>query len=224
MSLNVLGSQAIMNVQHGFAMKRPMTATIRQQPLTEKKDRVKFWNRDFDKKTQNPGQLGEIIKFTEVKTNTVGPLAPGTYKRVWNDYKKEQKAKLQKKKLKKATKKQTEPVLDKDNLLRFNKNMVTIEMASKDYEPTFSDAPSAITKDHSQYSQSSSLNKKINKIQIPKLNQLKSSVDEISIIESESEYEIDKPVDIDISKIDPETIKFMSKELKQKLYQIFLRD
>lgn len=41
---------------------------------------------------------------------------------------------------------------------------------------------------------------------------MKSQLDEISIIESQDE--IDKPVDIDFSKIDPESIKFMSKELK----------
>ena len=37
-----------MNVQEGFAMKRPMTATIRQQPLTEKKDKIKYKKRDYD--------------------------------------------------------------------------------------------------------------------------------------------------------------------------------
>ena len=64
------------------------------------------------------------------------------------------------KKQKKAAKKPKEPALDKDNLLRFNKNMVTIEMSSKDYEHAFSEAPSAITKDHSQYSYASTLNSK----------------------------------------------------------------
>ena len=57
---------------------------------------------------------------------------------------------------------------------------------------------------------------------MPNLNKLKSSADEISIIESQDE--IDKPVDIDLMDLDPENIKFMSKELKQKLYEIFLRD
>ena len=82
---------------------------------------------------------------------------------------------MRKKKQKKAAKKPTEPVLDKDNLLRFNKNMVTIEMKPVDYEPTFSDAPSAITKDQSQYSHSSSFKKTINsRIKMPNLNKLKS--------------------------------------------------
>ena len=125
-----------------------MTATMRQVPIIEKKDRVKKKDADyFDQNTSNPGQLGQPIKIEELRHQTIPSKNPDKYVKTWK-IQKNKKAK----KVKKG-KKIEESTLNHEQLLRFSKNMLTVDLTSKDYEP--SEAPSAVTRPHTQYSEMS---------------------------------------------------------------------
>ena len=52
LGLNIQGQAALMNLNEGLSKTRPLTATMRQVPIIEKKDRVKKKDADyFDRKT-----------------------------------------------------------------------------------------------------------------------------------------------------------------------------
>ena len=109
--------------------------------LTQPLDYRKYKKKDgewFDRTTKNPGQLGVSIKIAETMTNTVGPMVIKVDQKdkPWNLYKKEQtQKKLKKKKKPKKVKDPEKPemYLSQDQLKRFNKNMVTVELSNKDY-------------------------------------------------------------------------------------------
>jgi hypothetical protein len=71
-----------------------MTATMRQVPIIEKKDRVKKRDSDwYDAKMKNPGQLGKSKEFMETKHQTIASLKPDNYVRSWNIKKPKKKVK-----------------------------------------------------------------------------------------------------------------------------------
>lgn len=117
-------------------------------PIIEKKDRVKKKDAEwFDKNTQNPGQLGEQIQIKENRDQKIPGLKPEKYVKTW-------KVEKKKKKKSKKVKKVDASMLNSEQLLRFNKNMVTVELSSKDYEP--SEVPSGATRPQTHYSEISS--------------------------------------------------------------------
>ena len=116
--------------------------------LTQKQDLKKYKKKDgewFDRTTKNPGQLGVSIKIAETIQNKVGPLAIKVEQKdkPWNLYKQTQK-KLKKKKKTKKIKDPEKPemYLSQEQLKRFNKNMVTVELSSKDYSVKDTEATS----------------------------------------------------------------------------------